>query len=220
MKPTKSIYILLSLFLMFSCDHNSVEPLVCDEGLTEVEGECLDECGEVNGDNSTCTDECGVVNGNTIEECGSCDYVYLWGECYNIEETTELIFGGLFCTNGCVTGEIPPEIGNLTNLTTLNLYRNELIGEIPSEIGNLTKLETLSLYSNQLDGEIPVSIGNMKNLSDLSLFNNQLTGHIPESICLINNNFNYLNISNNFLCPPYPTCIENDVGTQDTSNCP
>ena len=69
MKPTKSIYILLSLFLMFSCGDNFVEPLVCDEGLTdvdgvctlvcdegltEVEGECLDECGEVNGDNSTC----------------------------------------------------------------------------------------------------------------------------------------------------------------------
>ena len=40
MKPTKSIYILLSLFLIFSCDDNSVEPLVCDESLTDVDGVC------------------------------------------------------------------------------------------------------------------------------------------------------------------------------------
>ena len=45
MKPTKSILILLSLFLMFSCDDNSVEPLVCDEGLTNVDGVCQ-LCGE------------------------------------------------------------------------------------------------------------------------------------------------------------------------------
>ena len=46
MKPTKSILILLSLFLIFSCDDNSVEPLVCDEGLTNVDGECLYICEE------------------------------------------------------------------------------------------------------------------------------------------------------------------------------
>ena len=46
MKPTKSILILLSLFLIFSCDDNSVEPLVCDEGLTNVEGVCTFVCDE------------------------------------------------------------------------------------------------------------------------------------------------------------------------------
>ena len=48
------------------------------------------------------------------------------------------------------TGEIPPEIGNLTNLTTLNLENNQLTGEIPPEIGNLTNLTTLNLTENQL----------------------------------------------------------------------
>ena len=46
MKPTKSILILLSLFLMFSCDDNSVEPPVCDEGLTNVDGECIYICDD------------------------------------------------------------------------------------------------------------------------------------------------------------------------------
>ena len=46
MKQTKSIYILLSLFLIFSCDDNSVEPLVCNEGLTNVDGVCTLVCDE------------------------------------------------------------------------------------------------------------------------------------------------------------------------------
>jgi hypothetical protein len=51
---------------------------------------------------------------------------------------------------------------------------------------------------------------------------NQLTGEIPESICDLNinwNNYNTFNISNNQLCPPYPSCIEDYVGEQDTTNC-
>jgi len=31
---------------------------------------------------------------------------------------------------------------------------------------------------------------------------------------------NWFNISDNQLCPPYPSCIEDYVGEQDTSDCP
>jgi len=56
----------------------------------------------------------------------------------------------------------------------------------------------------------------------LWLQNNQLTEEIPETICDLNIDFshpNYFNISNNNLCPPYPECIEDYVGYQDTSEC-
>ena len=36
-----------------------------------------------------------------------------------------------------LSGEIPAELGNLTNLSLLNLDRNQLSGEIPAELGNL-----------------------------------------------------------------------------------
>jgi len=61
--------------------------------------------------------------------------VTLWGEVYSVEDTDSLIL-----TNNQISGEIPPEIGNLTNLTSLGLYSNELTGSIPPEIGNLTNL--------------------------------------------------------------------------------
>jgi len=120
------------------------------------------------------------------------------------------------------TGSITLEIGNLTNLTYLYLYGNQLTGEIPPEIGNLTNLTYLNSYDNQLTGEIPPEIGNLTNLTSLSLSSNQLTGEIPESICDLNiefSNSGYFNITNNQLCPTYPSCIEDYVGEQDTSDC-
>jgi len=121
--------------------------------------------------------------------------VTLWGEVYSVEDTDSLDLG-----YNQLTGSIPPEIGNLTNLTYLNLRSNQLTGSIPTEIGNLT------------------------NLTNLTIYNNQLTGLIPESICDLNMNWSnssYFNISNNQLCPPYPNCIhQNDFNNQDTSDCP
>jgi hypothetical protein len=143
--------------------------------------------------------------------------VELWEECYSIENTTDLILQYIG-----LTGTIPPEIGNLTNLTFINLGLNELTGSIPSEIGNLTNLTDLILQHNGLTGSIPPEIGNLTNLHTLVLLYNQLTGEIPESICDLNIEWSsswYFNIHNNQLCPPYPSCIEEYVGEQDTSGC-
>ena len=143
--------------------------------------------------------------------------VTLWGVVYSVEDTDSLIL-----YNNQLTGSIPPEIGDLTNLTYLVLYNNQLTGSIPSEIGNLTNLTDLNLKENQLTGEIPPEIGNMTNLTYLWLNENQLTGEIPESICDLNIDWShdgYFQITDNQLCPPYPSCVEDYVGNQDTSNC-
>jgi hypothetical protein len=78
-----------------------------------------------------------------------------------------------------------------------------------------------------LTGPIPPSIGNLSNLEILKLDNNQITGHIPDSICALNILFNWQNdlfgdnfaVYNNQLCSPYPDCVSDYVGIQDTSNC-
>ena len=61
--------------------------------------------------------------------------VTLWGVVYSVEDTDTLVL-----EDNQLTGSIPPEIGNLTNLTLLNLEGNHLTGSIPPEIGNLTNL--------------------------------------------------------------------------------
>ena len=79
-------------------------------------------------------------------------------------------------------GEIPPELGNLANLRQLHLSRNQLSGEIPPELGNLANLTELYLYKNQLSGGVPPELGNLANLTELYLDGNQLSGEIPPEL--------------------------------------
>ena len=84
-------------------------------------------------------------------------------------------------------GEIPAELGNLTNLVSLSLWQNQLTGEIPTELGNLSNLQSLDLSSNQLTGEIPTELGKLSNLSSLELIANQLMGEIPTELGKLSN---------------------------------
>ena len=58
-------------------------------------------------------------------------------------------------------GEIPPELGMLTNLLHLDLSVNRLSGKIPPELGLLIRLSELNLHVNDLSGEIPPDLGNL-----------------------------------------------------------
>jgi len=91
--------------------------------------------------------------------------------------------------------KIPNEIGELINLTSLNLESNEL-NEIPKEIGKLTNLTSLNLDVTELN-EIPKEIGKLTNLTYLSLSGNQLT-EIPKEIGKLTN-LTYLGLSGNQL---------------------
>ena len=92
----------------------------------------------------------------------------------------QVVWIGLY-DNG-LSGQIPPELGELSKLGGLELVRNELSGEIPDELGNLSELRRLSLFGNRLTGAIPWRLGNLSNLMHLSLGGNQLSGAIPPEI--------------------------------------
>ena len=64
--------------------------------------------------------------------------------------TKEGRVSALYLRGNGLSGEIPPELGNLTKLVWLGLNRNELSGEIPAELGNLIKLRRLYLARNKL----------------------------------------------------------------------
>lgn len=81
-----------------------------------------------------------------------------------------------------LTGQIPAEFQNLTNLTLLTLGHNRLTGGIPSWIGNLTMLEEFAVHNNQLTGGIPQEIANLGNLELFWAPNNNLSGSIPPVI--------------------------------------
>ena len=84
--------------------------------------------------------------------------------------------------NWAIEGHIPPEIGNLAQLEELNLSSTGISGEIPPEIGNLAKLKSLVLGDTLLSGEIPPEIGNLTELEGLFILESDITGEIPAEI--------------------------------------
>ena len=89
---------------------------------------------------------------------------------------------GLHLSWNELSGAIPPELSNLANLEELHLSWNELSGAIPPELSNLANLEELHLYGNNLSGAIPPALGNLANLEELHLSWNELTGSIPPEL--------------------------------------
>jgi Leucine-rich repeat (LRR) protein len=59
-------------------------------------------------------------------------------------------------------------------LTSFDLSHNNLSGPIPSEIGQLTELQYVSLLDNYLDGKIPYQINNLQKVWYLDLGSNLL----------------------------------------------
>ena len=68
-----------------------------------------------------------------------------------------------------MTGEIPTELGGLTNLYSLYLSDNQLSGTIPAELGSLTNLEFVYISGNQLTGCIPDGWRGVVDLRGLAL---------------------------------------------------
>ncbi len=127
---------------------------------------------------------------------------------YGVTTNTDGHVTHLYLSNNSLSGAIPTEIGNLTNLTHLYLSSNSLSGAIPTEIGNLTNLTHLGLYSNSLSGAIPTEIGNLTNLTWLTLSGNSLSGSIPTEIGNLTN-LTHLYLSSNSLSGAIPTEIGN-----------
>eukprot|EP00253_Pinus_taeda_P012307 PITA_12307 len=79
-------------------------------------------------------------------------------------------------------GEIPPWLGNLTELKSLDLARNRLSGNIPTSLMRLSRVTALFLWDNQLSGQILHNIDELRSIRNLDFSSNQLNGTIPERI--------------------------------------
>jgi Leucine-rich repeat (LRR) protein len=112
-----------------------------------------------------------------------------------------------------LSGAVLPELGNLTNLQFLHLSVNQLSGAIPPELGNLTNLEGLYLSANQLSGAIPPELGNLTNLGGLYLLGNQLTGTVPPELGNLTN-LQALHLSSNQLSGAIPPELGNLTNLQ------
>ena len=96
--------------------------------------------------------------------------------------------------NSLLTGTLPVEIGNATNLIQFEIVHCNISGNIPMEFSSLINLEHLYLENNLLSGTIP-NVFNSMNLKSLSLSNNNFSGDLI--LTNTNSTFYYIGIDNN-----------------------
>jgi hypothetical protein len=82
-----------------------------------------------------------------------------------------------------IVGQIPSNIGNLTNIEYLDLSNNLLNGDVSGEIGKLTNLVTLWLSFNQFN-KIDIDFSRLASLRNLFLQNNNLET-LPDNLFTI-----------------------------------
>ena len=123
-------------------------------------------------------------------------------EWYGVETDEDGRVRELNLNGNKLSGEIPAQLGRLTNLEYLYLALNKLSGTIPAELGRLANLQKLYLSKNELSGEIPVELGDLTTLQSLYLDENELmTGTIPTALANLAQ-LQEFDFSNTGLCAP------------------
>jgi hypothetical protein len=106
-----SFIIGLFLLLIFSCDSGNPVVVQCDEGLAEVDGQCFDDCGVLNGDGSSCLCDSMNCDDNNVCTNDSCDPIQGCVHTYNSNSCDD----GDVCTLGDVCNE-----GSCASGSTIN----------------------------------------------------------------------------------------------------
>ena len=93
-----SFIIGLFLLLILSCDSSNPVAVQCDEGLTEVDGQCFDDCDVLNGDGSSCSCDDVVCTPSSSCVTSSC----VEGSCVESD-----VVNGAVCDDGdaCTSGD-------------------------------------------------------------------------------------------------------------------
>ena len=104
-------------------------------------------------------------------------------------------------SNDQLSGEIPQNIEEFTQLVHLDLEDNQFTGNLPSALGNLPNLRYIDIEENQISGSLPANLSKLTWLEELNINNNPFSGPIPTSFTAFSN-LAIFSFYNTDLCEP------------------
>ena len=160
-------------------------------------------------------------NENWSPDSDPCHFSGRWVGVGCIDPCMRFYDGGAACQLGRITsitldfndlaGDITNwhGVGNLTNLTLLEMTGNSIAGQLPTELGRIQNLEGLMMMSNNLGGTLPTELGAINshghvNLHEITLAFNSISGSIPTTIG-VHAQLAALNLRDNQLVGELPT---------------
>ncbi|KAJ6672263.1 hypothetical protein OIU85_013596 [Salix viminalis] len=84
-----------------------------------------------------------------------------------------------FLSNNSLSGQIPRQYSQLSQLQHFDMSFNELSGKIPASLLSLPSITYLNLASNMLSGSLPDHLTCGSKLQFVDVSNNRLTGGLP-----------------------------------------
>ncbi|KAK8481187.1 hypothetical protein V6N12_046271 [Hibiscus sabdariffa] len=81
-----------------------------------------------------------------------------------------------------LSGTVPPNMGNLSFLSWLDMTNNDFRGLLAVQLSNLHRLKFISMFNNSFSGEISSWFGYFPKLRYLYLSFNNFTGQIPKAL--------------------------------------
>lgn len=84
-----------------------------------------------------------------------------------------------FLSNNSLSGEVPGQYSQLSQLQHFDMSFNELSGKLPASLLSLPNISYLNLASNMLSGSLPVHLNCGSKLQLVDISNNRITGGLP-----------------------------------------
>ncbi|KAL3817596.1 hypothetical protein ACHAXA_006485 [Cyclostephanos tholiformis] len=145
----------------------------------------------------------GVVKQGAVDCCINNCYNSLYGQIPSeLGLLTEMRWLGI--QESYLTGTIPESLGQWTNLLTFLVGGNYLEGGFPESFEYNEMLGTIFIDRNNLNGTFPSVFTTLSNLEWLDAANNRFTGTIPEEIGNLKS-LRQINVNNNSLTGYLPT---------------
>ncbi|KAK2355008.1 receptor kinase protein Xa21 [Trifolium repens] len=111
-----------------------------------------------------------------------------------------------------ILSSLPKSVGNISS-QYFTAESCGIVGNIPLEVGNMSELLLFSLYDNNLNGPIPGTFKGLHKLQRLDLSYNRLQGSFIEVLCETKR-LEWLDLDHNKISGVLPTCLGNLTSLQ------